>query len=151
MSTEEERQANTANVYALIEMAAGENHDAFKYLQEIAFVARIVDDLIDRDREASAAEVERMAEILLVSLPQNRFFQQHRDRLEAAHAIAWNAWTDSNWLTRGDAVDKIYAHVLRDAINEVLPLVALLAGDYKRMHQVSHAMRRLFRKPLTEQ
>jgi hypothetical protein len=62
----------------------------------------------------------------------------------------WNAWEISNVLESGDSVDKIYAHVLRDYINEVLPLVALLTQGYFKMKEINVAVRSLFKKQLGE-
>jgi hypothetical protein len=62
----------------------------------------------------------------------------------------WNAWEASNILFTGDETDKIYAHVLRDYINELLPLVALLTQGHDKMKEVNGLIRSLFKKELGE-
>ncbi len=53
-------------------------------------------------------------------------------------------------LDSGDATDKIYAHVLRDYVNELLPLVALLTQGYDKMKEINGLIRSLFKKELGE-
>ena len=60
----------------------------------------------------------------------------------------WNAWEASNSLSTGDHLDKIYAHVLRDYINEILPLVGLLTQGHDKMKEINGAIRSLFKKQL---
>jgi hypothetical protein len=62
----------------------------------------------------------------------------------------WNAWEASNILDKGDEVDKIYAHVLRDQVNEILPLIALLTQGHDKMKEINGLIRTLFKKQLGE-
>lgn len=146
MSTIPERLANNRKVAELVAMAANGDAAAGDYLMQLASAARICDDLIDGDVAVFPAATEQMVAALLVRIPTNPFFQTHFRHLTGLHAVAWNAWLDANSLEGGDPTDKIYAHVLRDLINEVLPQVALLTGGYAHMREVSIRMRQMFKK-----
>lgn len=148
MSTTEERKAATLTVQGLIAEATEGHPVAAAYLDAIAQSARIADDLIDGDQAVSPKQVQRMVGALLIEIPANPFFRAHYDVLWAAHSIAWNAYLDANELESGTVTDQLYAHVLRDTINELLPLVAYLCGGPKRQRAVSRRMRQEFQKEM---
>ena len=56
----------------------------------------------------------------------------------------------ANKRENGDETDKIYAHVWRDNIFEVFPIVALLIGGIDHMKCISEKIRVLFKKELGE-
>jgi hypothetical protein len=87
---------------------------------------------------------------LFVRLPSNSFYIQHQQALHSQHITIWNTWEASNVLAEGDQTDKIYAHVLRDYVNELLPLVALLTQGHDKMKEVNGLIRSLFKKELGE-
>ena len=124
MSTDKERQLNDLKVDFIIKEAAGNNKSAFEYLHLMAASARIADDIKDEPEKLDAKKLMQLVEYLFISIPGNQFFQKHQDMLFAQHIVLWNAWEASNSLEKGDETDRIYAHVLRDYINELLPLVA---------------------------
>ena len=150
MSTVEEREENDKKVDFIQQLAAGENQDAANYLNLLATAARITDDLVDGDKDVSQNSILSLIEILFVKLPSNPFYLQHRDLLFSQHLTMWNAWEASNVLEKGDSIDKIYAHVLRDYINEILPIVALLTQGHNKMKEVNGIIRGLFKKPLED-
>jgi len=150
MSTEKERQENTLKVDFIIEQACGNNKEAFEYLTFLSTCARIADDIFDEFLDITQNQLLTLIELLFVRIPANSFYRQHQELLFSQHVTMWNAWEASNMLEKGDATDKIYAHVLRDYINEVLPLVALLTQGHNKMKEVNSLIRSLFKKELGE-
>lgn len=150
MSTEKERQENTLKVDFIIEQACGNNKEAFEYLTFLSTCARIADDIFDEFLDITQNQLLTLIELLFVRIPANSFYRQHQGLLFSQHVTMWNAWEASNMLEKGDATDKIYAHVLRDYINEVLPLVALLTQGHNKMKEVNSLIRFLFKKELGE-
>jgi len=147
MSTTEERTQNNELVEQAIALAAGDDAAAAAYLRTIAGASRTLDDLVDGDRFVSADAVTKVFANLLVTLPQNPFFLRHREALTALHLMAMNAWLDANtWEQSHHRTRQLYAHVLRDAIGEILPAVAYLTGGWPRMREVSLQIRELFIK-----
>ena len=58
----------------------------------------------------------------------------------------WNAWMAANKWEHGDALEQAYAHVWRDTIHEVFPIVALLTQGHEQMKKVSEEIRHAFKK-----
>jgi hypothetical protein len=148
MTTKQERDENDLKVSFIIQKAAGENASAEEYLFLLSACARIVDDILDDFEKVTQEQLLTLAEILFVKLPVNTFYKTHQEFLFSQHLVMWNTWEMSNVLEQGDATDKIYAHVLRDYINEILPLVALLTQGQSKMKEVNAAIRSLFKKEL---
>lgn len=150
MSTQDERAKNDLKLDFIINEAASTDEAARLYLEHLAYCARIADDIFDDPHEVSTNNLIALIEILFIKIPSNPFYLKHQDLLFSQHVTMWNAWEASNFLCNGDETDKIYAHVLRDYINEVLPLVALLTQGHDKMKEVNGAIRSIFKKKLGE-
>jgi len=150
MSTIEKREIEDKKIDFIIKEAAGKNSEASEYLYLLSTCARIADDIFDNDIEISRVSLLTLIEILFVRLPANEFYRAHQEFLFSQHVVMWNAWDISNVLSKGDETAQIYAHVLRDYINEVLPLVALLTQGHNKMKDINSLIRSLFQKKLGE-
>lgn len=149
MSTPAERTANNAALTDVINLAAKRDGEAAQYLAQMAYAARILDDLYDGDRPVDQSQLVRLSQILLVEIHRQPFFARHRDYLTACHQIALNAWFDANEMaTAPERIKQLYAHVLRDTINELAPAVAYLVGGWDHARAVSRVMREKFMKEL---
>lgn len=148
MSTLEERKLNDQKVSFAISEAAGTNEQAALYLELLAYCARICDDIFDDFHLVTPHQLLSLVENLFVKLPSNSFYCEHRDLLFSQHLVMWNAWEASNMLTSGTETQKIYAHVLRDYIVEILPIVALLTQGHDKMKEINVLIRTLFCKQL---
>ena len=146
MGNPAERIQNDTHVDAVVDIAANGNEDARKYLADIAFVSRIMDDLVDKDYSVPDTNIYRAYFILLVELYQNPFFMANRHTLVGLHIAAFNAWMDANRMEKQAELPRLYAHVLKDFINEICPTVAFLTGGHDLMREVSGKMRNLFMK-----
>ena len=150
MTTQEERSAYEEATHAIIKEAAGKNMAAAHYLWNLACISRTIDDIYDQDQEVTREQMLEAIEYLLIEMPFNPFFVQHRDTLQSQHVSMYNAWMAANLWERGDETEQIYAHVWRDLFQEILPLVALLTQGTKKMNEVSLKVRQLFKKQLGE-
>ena len=150
MSDNQQRQENNSKVAFVISVAAGENKDAAEYLSLLSKTARIADDIFDQDQALTQNDLLFLVEALFIRIPSNKFYKQNQEALLSQHITIWNAWEISNVLANGDNTDQIYAHVLRDYINECLPLVALLTQGHDKMKEVNGLIRSLFKKELGE-
>lgn len=150
MSSPAERQDNNERVARLITAAAKGDASAEGYLRTIAGAARVLDDLIDKDHDLPQEDVVLAFAGMLVAMNGNAFFIRHREALTTLHQMALNAWLDANeWEQSQDPDRRIYAHVLRDAVNEILPAVAYLVGGWAHMREISRQTRELFFKEIT--
>ena len=150
MSTCQERIENNQKVKFISELVAGENADALEYLTSLSAALRIIDDIFDEFHNVSMQQCCCLCELLFIKIPANTFYKEHQDLLFSQHVSMWNAWEASNVLSQGDEVDKLYAHVLRDYANEVLPLVALLTQGHDKMKEANGMIRSLFKKQIGE-
>ena len=149
MSTDEERAAELPIAEEILLDASGGNKDAEEYLRMIAGITRTLDDVYDEDRPVTREKLLGIFETLFVKLPTNKFFQKHRDLLLSQHITMYGTWMASNIFTNYET-EQIYAHVWRDYVDELLPIVALLTQGYDKMIKVSIGMRLPFMKKLGE-
>jgi len=151
MGTIEERKKNDDLVDKLVELSANGNEDAKKYLSSFAYVTRVFDDLIDKDYPVSDNQICRAFFILMGGLWTNPFFVRNSRLLIPLHIVSVNAFMDANiWAEDEDKLKKIYAHVIKDFVNEILGMVAFLTGGYNHMRKVSLEVRDLFIEDLKE-
>lgn len=144
MSTEIERKINDAKVNYLIKLCANGNLSAERYLLLVANAARILDDLVDKDYEVSNESIYKLFFMLFVELPADPFYLQYRPLLAGVHILVFNAWIDANAWEKEKGRKKQYAEVIKDYVNELLPLVAYINGGYEFMRKVSLVVRETF-------
>ena len=150
MSTDKEREVLDIKSKKMIELAAGGDANAAQYLWMLARITRVLDDVFDNDQVITREEHLEVLEYLFVRLPTNPFFIRHQDVLLSQHLSMFNAWMAANVAEKGDDTDQIYAHVWRDTLHEVVPIVALLTQGYDAMPPISLEIRKLFKKQLGE-
>ena len=150
MSTAKERKQNDYKVDYLINEACGDDQAAKEYLQLIAYFSRVTDDVADEPETVSQNQLMALIEILFIRIPSNLFYRKNQDLLFSQHVAMWNAWEASNFLNKGDFTDQIYAHVLRDYVNELFMIVALLTQGHDKMKEINGSIRGLFKKKLGE-
>jgi hypothetical protein len=148
MTTPKEREQNQPAASKILDAAAGKNQSAREYLSMIAESARLLDDIYDGDYPITKKNLLEVLEILAIRIPTNKFYRQHQDFLLSQHLSMYNAWNASNEAEKGDELSKIYAHVWRDSIEELIPVVALLCKGPAHMKHISSIMRKVFMKQL---
>ena len=150
MSDFSQRQENDRKVSFMIDEVCENDAEAKEYLTLMAGLARAVDDIADNFEMLSHNTILAVVEILFIRIPSNSFYKKNQDILFSQHLSMWNAWEASNVLDGGDVVDKINAHVLRDYINELYPIVALLTQGHDKMKETNGSIRSVFKKNLGE-
>ena len=150
MTTQQEREIIDEKAKKIIELAAGGDANAAQYLWMLARITRVLDDVFDNDQVITREEHLEVLEYLFVRLPTNPYFIRHQDVLLSQHLSMFNAWMAANVAEKGDETDQIYAHVWRDTLHEVVPIVALLTQGYDAMPPISQEIRTLFKKQLGE-
>lgn len=149
VSTLAERKVNDRVIAEVVSKVAGKDAEARQFLMTVAQVARVVDDVCDADNPHLTRAQMVDAFFRLLTLPLNEFYRQHMHTLTVQLALAFNAWQDANVMQEsGVALERLYAHVLRDYVNEICQAVALLTGGEEHMRRVSPEIRRVFLKEL---
>ena|SRR3990167_1136206 len=145
MSTSEERAAMSKDVDAIIPMACNGNKLAERYLHDIAWANRVIDDIYDEDVPVSKNDKENLFKIILLDIPTNPFYLQNFHILIAQHAVIYNAWMDANRWEKDEAETKrICAHFIKEYVCELIPLVAFLTGGTMLMRKISLMSREMF-------
>lgn len=140
--------------HLMIEVCTFEGYqdsEAYAFLNTVAEWARVVDDAYDQDKPhiPDAADVTGWT----MELMAHPYVKRH-PQIEGVLIAALNAWEDSNqWLQVGEPcqgaslLKHYHALVIRDYINEVLPVVAFLVGGRRHMRALSLAIRTQLLKP----
>tara|TARA_R100000654_G_scaffold20174_3_gene40836 strand:- start:3788 stop:4285 length:498 start_codon:yes stop_codon:yes gene_type:complete len=124
--------------------AAGDNKDAFNYLVQQGYCTRIIDNLYDQDYPPTREELLDVTKLLFSIIPSNPFYQEHIRTLQPMATMSWEAWEQSNRLSKSTCTDRIYAHVFRDQIIYMNELVALLTQGYEKMVEVRKGLENSF-------
>lgn len=119
------------------------NRAAYDFLTTMFEVLHFWDDLIDGDREVPAEEVNRSMWNVLVTIPENLFFQQNFSQLMPLLKTAiWN-WQAANVMERsGDDLDKRIAFILRSTYVDMVSMCAYIVGGRDWAHEVALEARR---------
>lgn len=133
-------------VQEAMKLCANGNADAWSYLSIIARSARLIDDLVDEPKKWVRENSYNLAQLLLVDLPNNAFFDANKPALLPLHVTSLNAWIDSNEWMEKDTTRRNYALVIRDQLTELGLLVAYITGGNNHMRNISLKVRELFLK-----
>lgn len=145
MTTPKQREEIQKQSKDIIQDAGGDDEAAKAYLWMIARITRELDDIYDGDQVVTRESLLEILEYLFIAMPTNPFYVQHQDVLLSQHLSMWNAWMAANEAEHGDDLDKIYHHVWRDQIHELIPIVACLTQGHEAMKTVSKKVRIVFK------
>jgi hypothetical protein len=150
MATEKQRREGPELTAELLDDICEYDPFAKLYIMDLVRAWRIWDDVQDQDYPASREDLLEAFELLFMKIPTNPFFQRHREKLLTQHAIIFNTWKAANKAESGDETDQMYAHVWKEQMNELLPIVALILKGYGKMNQISDEIRGLFKSKFGE-
>ena len=98
----------------------GGNEDAARLIAHLCSVAHTWDDLIDKDKEVTADQINRCFETTLVDIPSNRFYQQHHGALAPLVYVGVLGYVTANSMeASGDPHQVEIAHGLRYSVAQV--------------------------------
>ena len=142
MTTPAQRGVIHEKTAAMIKKAAGANKDAFDYLAIIFFTTRVIDDVVDNDKEIKHESYFNAMQELFVNLHMNKFFRENYDMLVSQHITIWNTWLAANkYEQEGELIDKLHSRTWRLYIDELLPLVAYLTQGFDKMKELDQDIR----------
>ena len=122
---------------------------AISFCSIIWGVSQVWDDLVDKDRELTANDINKTMWDLLVTLPNNPFYRDNFDILNPLVQSAIVDWLDSNDLVNGNTESKVVAYVLRDSISTIIIHCARIIGGFDWMREISIEVREaLYDEPI---
>lgn len=117
---------------------------AVEYIDMMANIAHIWDDLIDKDNEVSDDEINKLFFDLLVRLPRNVFYRKHFEHMNSILVNAISNWLVATKLEReGGAYETSIAFILRSSYVDLITQAALIVGDQTWACQVGEEVRRM--------
>lgn len=106
------------------------NSDAVFLLKSLAEVSQIADDYADGDAEGPE-KITRLLHLTLITIPTNPFFIKYSHWLLPVMASSMHLWNASNdWKNE-------YGFVYREALEQVITIVALLVGGQEHAANVT--------------
>lgn len=115
---------------------ANGNKDAAAVIGTIGWACQRADDLVDDPRMGD--KPGSMLELLVALggiLQENQFYKSYKKHIDPIVMSSTLYWDLSNVLVNGSEYDRKYAYVFREAVEQVIGVVALLTGG------VEHARR----------
>lgn len=127
------------------------NADATALCVDLMNVCQVWDDLIDRDKDYTDNDINRAFQALLITIPNNPFYDAYRKELIPAITNAILKWFDANTLEdSAETADLNMAYMLRAEIYSIFCYVAFLVGGMEYARTVGVEIRRLYNETLEE-
>lgn len=124
---------------------------AVDFVLNIAEIAGIWDDLIDRDKPVDDSRINRAFALALLEIPRNPFYQAHHiELLPVMTTGALNWLTANEYEKETDREAHALAHVMRYGIADLVLFVAYLIGGQEWAQQVAPELRRAGQKDTLE-
>jgi hypothetical protein len=114
------------------------------FIRQFGDVCEVFDDLIDKDKPVTDADIARTLFVVLTELPLNPFFDKYKHQLVPIIVTGINAWLDANKLEKGSQNDRVFSYVLRDWYAEIIAYCIYLCRGREYMQTVSMEVRGFF-------
>lgn len=139
------------NLYInLFPLLKGDTH-ATSLCVDLMNICQVWDDLIDRDKEYTDNDINRVFQALLFTVPLNPFYDKHQDELRPIIMNAILKWFDSNKMEKeGKEEDLHMTYMLRAEIYSIFCYIAFLVGGLDHAKTVGVDIRRLYDEKLPE-
>lgn len=119
------------------------NRDAVVFIMQFFFVAHLWDDLVDRDRDRTEADINQAFQILMLDMQENPFYITHIRSLNPVIRCALNDWYTANELERtGYDHERDISYTLRCSVLSVVSHAAYLVGGTDWVKRVGPEIRR---------
>jgi hypothetical protein len=103
--------------------------DATDFICDIFVVLHIWDDLIDKDKKLTDAEIHQAFWLALVNLPCNPFYHKHFNALQPILVNSIINWQASNKMeNEGSPKDRTIAFILRGTYTDLVTMSAYIIG-----------------------
>jgi hypothetical protein len=140
-----------AALYARLEELLLGRKDAAGFIKDLAYIAHVWDDLVDRDVYVSPMSVSRAFTKAILGFNSNPFFRQHCDTLVPVLATGILNWHGANDLeTLGTPHALQVSHVTRCSVGDAAVLAASLVGGFEHAMTVAAELRMLMQQDSLE-
>jgi len=120
---------NDAEIPDLTRKWANENEEAAVFLQNIAAMTRLADNIADGDSDDPVADVAHLLHRAIVTNGRNKFFQEHAEVLSPIICNSIMMWEKSEqWRKSSNRKTRMFAFVYREGVEHIVHITALLTG-----------------------
>lgn len=116
------------------------NREAVSLIELLANACQVMDDIVDGDKPVTMEDKHSLFFNLLVTLPNNPFYQAHFHRLNPVITTALNDWFVANRMETKDGPSAV-AYVIRNNLIAVLNEMVFLVGGYDHLKQYAVTLR----------
>lgn len=121
------------------------NLQACDFIAVVMSAIEFTDDLIDKDKPITTDTIMNNMMALLIRLPNNEFFIQHRAHMTPLLIHTASAYLDSEQLkTSPDERQQLLAFYLRNMALELYHATAFCVGGWEHLRKVAVEMRVFF-------
>lgn len=106
----------------------------------LANACQVMDDIVDGDKPVTTEDKHSLFWDLLITLPNNHFYQSHFMRLNPVITSALNDWFVANRMEADDGPNAV-AYVIRNNLINVLSEMVLLIGGYEHLKKYGVLLR----------
>lgn len=117
-----------ADELKLFQWAAKGDQAAAAFLQAITDAAHVWDDVVDGDVPVPPESIDGAFEALVLIVPANPFYRQHRASLDPLIQQAALNWRVATAIERDADAPKHVSYILRSSYIDLIGQVALLTG-----------------------
>lgn len=129
-----------------LEVAKGDAAAA-EFMLQMCRVMHLWDDLIDKDKAVSDAQINEAFQLALVDIPRNPFYARHFVALNAHVQTAITNWHVATRMEReGGDYEKSIAFILRSSYMDLFTQVAQIVGGPEWAVEMAHKTRLLTHK-----
>lgn len=122
------------------------DQNAAKLMLDLGRLSQLADDIVDGDAEHVSFDMTRVLKIALYDLPLNPFYRAFCHQLAPVCLTALLNFDASNeWAKSDNEKTRMFAFVLRESLEPVFALIALLVGGedhaatvVREMHDYYH-------------
>ncbi|HEY6022524.1 MAG TPA: hypothetical protein VIY48_22465 [Candidatus Paceibacterota bacterium] len=117
---------------------------ALLYCLDVLYVAHCWDDLIDRDKDVSAEDINQAFIKSLGTIPQNQFYLYCQAALLPMMCNALTMWLESNELRKGGADERATAFTLMHVVVDIVHFCIVIKGGIEWAREVGTEFWQLF-------
>ncbi len=128
-----------------------EDVHAVKFLADLAYIAHVWDDLVDKDVEVSPIQITRAFSLSVLGFNANPFFRAHVDRLLPVLETGILNWLGANQLEKvGTNHCLQVAHVIRCSVGDVAVACASVIHGFDKAAEMAAELRMIMQQDSLE-
>ena len=128
--------AKNPNIKRELQVLSNGNADAFRFMWTMWNWSHVIDDLVDRDKEAGVENAAKYFILITQELSFNKFYKDNAGYLFGLIASMFNRWCDGEEFEKSDdRLKQAQSHVIKCGDLELYLGVAHLTGGWDHVRK----------------